>query len=345
MSDIQRGDLLPPSRHGTTWRESEYRTLADDLRAGNDLARTAAKLGRTPSAVRAALRHFVPPEEKVPGPDRERWIRQRLIAEPDWDWWACVVDAHRRTGSGLWLTRHEHSIRIGWRRRTPLPALAQELGTSELTVAEFLRGLGLVDSLEEAADRLGATPGLALAKRIAAARDASATARWILVVDGAAGTTRARNALVRRHVSQHETRAAAEATRDRLLGWHARVAPGTEDAPVWWTIAERGLGSAAGRTYSGTFAAPPHPRGVRADALRPGDLILLPGAGEEPERALVGTVTQARAGAPVLVDLGTVAGSRVRRVIEFEPSEQVEVTNRPDAPADRPEPPGSGEGR
>ncbi|MGW5309381.1 hypothetical protein ACWEQ0_05830 [Nocardia thailandica] len=194
MSDIQRGDLLPPSRHGTTWRESEYRTLADDLRAGNDLARTAAKLGRTPSAVRAALRHFVPPEEKVPGPDRERWIRQRLIAEPDWDWWACVVDAHRRTGSGLWLTRHEHSIRIGWRRRTPLPALAQELGTSELTVAEFLRGLGLVDSLEEAADRLGATPGLALAKRIAAARDASATARWILVVDGAAGTTRARNA-------------------------------------------------------------------------------------------------------------------------------------------------------
>lgn len=332
MSDIQRGDLLPPSRHGSTWRESEYRTLADDLRSGTDLTHTAAKLGRTPSAVRTALRHFVPPEEKVPGPDRERWIRQRLIAEPDWDWWACVVDAHRRTGSGLWLTRHEHSIRIGWRRRTPLPTLAQELGTSELTVAEFLRGLGLVDSLEEAADRLGATPGLALAKRISAARDNSATARWILIVDGAAGTTRSRHAPIRRHVSQHETRAAAEATRDRLLGRHARVTPGTDDPPVWWTIAERALGTAAGRTYTGTFTAATHPQGVRADALRPGDLIALPGP--DGDRGRIVTVTQPRAGAPVLVDLGTSAGSRVHRVIEFDPSESVEVTNRPDTPAD-----------
>ncbi|MFD6453297.1 hypothetical protein ACFWF3_21180 [Nocardia sp. NPDC060220] len=173
MSDENRGDLRPPRQHGTTWRESEYRILADDLRAGADLARTAITVGRTESAVRAALRNFVPPEERVPTAERERWIRTRLVAEPEWDWWAVVIDHHRRSRSGLWFTRHEHCARIGWRRRTPMPALAQELATSELSVAELLRALGLVESIEEAADRLGATPGLALAKRVTARRPAS----------------------------------------------------------------------------------------------------------------------------------------------------------------------------
>ncbi|MFD6224534.1 hypothetical protein [Nocardia asteroides] len=330
MSDRNRGDLLPPSRHGTTWRESEYRVLADDLRAGADLARTADTVGRTESAVRAALRNFVPPEERVPTAERERWIRTRLVAEPEWDWWAVVVDHHRRSRSGLWFTRHEHCARIGWRRRTPMTALAQELGTSELSVAELLRALGLVESIEEAADRLGATPGLALAKRVSARRDEAVGARWILVIDGAAGTTRSRNAPVRRQVSLHETRAAAESERDRVLAWHARVGPGEPAATVWWTIAERGLGATAGHTRCGTFdpaAASGGP--VRAEALAVGDVIrvAVPDGGFLQDR--ITAIAQAGAGAPIVVDLAPVANSRVRRVVEFAPGEVVDVVRGP----------------
>lgn len=326
MSDEDRGDLRPPRQHGTTWRESEFRILADDLRAGADLARTARTLGRTESAVRTALRTFIPPEERVSAAERERWIRTRLVAEPEWDWWAVVVEHHHRSRGGLWFTRHEHCARIGWRRRTPIPALAQELDTSELSVAELLRALGLVDSIEEAADRLGATPGLALAKRVAARRDDAAGARWILVVDGAAGTTKPRNAPIRRQVSLHETRAGAEAERDRVLAWHQRLATGETGPPVSWTIAERGLGAITGPTRCGQFdPAEAVGNRIRAEALAVGDVIrvAVPDGGFLQDR--VTAITQSGAGAPVVVDLAPVANSRVRRVVEFAPGEIVEV--------------------
>lgn len=328
MSDNDRGELLPPSRHGTTWRESEYRVLADDLRAGVDLARTAHTLGRTESAVRAALRNFVPPEDRVSTAERERWVRGRLVAEPEWDWWAVVVDRHRRSRSGLWFTRHEHCARIGWRRRTPMPALAQELGTSELTVAELLRSLGLADSIEEAADRLGATPGLALAKRVSAHRDNAAGARWILVIDGAAGTSRPRNAPVRRQISLHETRAGAEAERDRVLAWHRRLGAGESDTPVWWTIAERGLGASVGHTRCGTVDTTAPGGAIYAEALTVGDVIRVhvPDGGYLQDR--ITAITHTGPGAPVVVDLAPVANSRVRRVVEFAPGEVVDVVRR-----------------
>ncbi|MFC4372806.1 hypothetical protein ACFO5K_01730 [Nocardia halotolerans] len=326
MSDNERGDLRPPRRHGSTWRESEYRVLADDLRAGADLARTARTLGRTESAVRTALRNFVPPEDRVSAAEREHWIRRRLVAEPEWDWWAVVVEHHHRSRSRLWCTGHEHRARIGWRRRTPMPALAQELGTSELSVAELLRALGLVESIDEAADRLGATPGLALAERISARRDDAAGARWILVIDGASGTTRPRNAPTRRQISCHETRAAAEAERDRVLAWHQRIGPVDTETPVRWTIAERALGATTGPTRCGEYD-PTAPTGGRlgAEALVVGDLIrvAVPGGGFLQDR--ITAITRAGAGAPVVVDLAPVANSRVRRVVEFGPGERVEV--------------------
>ncbi|MFE3544698.1 hypothetical protein ACFXK0_17205 [Nocardia sp. NPDC059177] len=333
MSDDNRGDLLPPRQHGTTWRESEYRILADDLRAGADLATTARTVGRTEKAVRAALHNFVPPEDRVPAAEREQWIRARLVAEPEWDWWAVVIDHHRRSRSGLWFTRHEHCARIGWRRRTPMPALAQELGTSELTTAELLRALGLVESIEEAADRLGATPGLALAKRVSARRDEAAGARWILVIDGAAGTTRSRNAPVRRQVSLHETRAAAEAERDRVLAWHARVGPDEPAAPVWWTVAERGLGATAGTTRCGTFDPAAATGGqIRAEALTVGDVIRVPVPDGGFLQDRITAITQPGTGTPIVVDLAPVANSRVRRVVEFAPGEIVDVVRRPGEP-------------
>lgn len=335
MSDNDRGELLPPSRHGTTWRESEYRVLADDLRAGVDLARTARTLGRTESAVRAALRNFVPPEDRVSTGERERWIRGRLVAEPEWDWWAVVIERHRRSHSGLWFTRHEHCARIGWRRRTPMPALAQELGTSELTVAELLRALGLADSIAEAAERLGATPGLALAKRVSAHRDDAAGARWILVVDGAAGTTRSRSAPIRRQVSLHETRAGAEAERDRVLAWHARLGPGDPDTPVWWTIAERGLGATAGPTRCGVLDTTATGT-VRAEALTVGDVIRVPVPDGGYLEDRITAITHPAPGAPVIVDLAPVANSRIRRVVEFTPDEIVDVIHRQPTPTDAP---------
>ncbi|WP_131817239.1 hypothetical protein [Nocardia salmonicida] len=329
MSDENSGDLRPPRQHGTTWRESEYRVLADDLRAGVDLARTAITVGRTESAVRSALRNFVPPEERVPTAERERWIRTRLVAEPEWDWWAVVIDHHRRSRGGLWFTRHEHCARIGWRRRTPMPALAQELATSELSVAELLRSLGLVDSIEEAADRLGATPGLALAKRVTARRDEAVGARWILVVDGAAGTTRPRNAPVRRQLSLHETRADAEAERDRILSWHTRIGPEEPDSPpVWWTIAERGLGATVGYTRCGTHDSTATGGRIRAEALTVGDIIRVPVPDGGFLQDRITAISQSAAGASIVVDLAPVANSRVRRVVEFAADEVVDVVRR-----------------
>lgn len=328
MSDDNSGDLRPPRQHGTTWRESEYRILADDLRAGADIARTATTIGRTESAVRAALRNFVPAEERVPTAERERWIRKRLVAEPEWDWWAVVIDHHRRSRSGLWFTRHEHCARIGWRRRTPMPALAQELSTSELSVAELLRALGLVERIEEAADRLGATPGLALAKRVTARRDEAVGARWILVVDGAAGTTRTRNAPVRRQLSLHETRADAEAERDRILSWHTRIGSRDADPPVWWTIAERGIGATVGHTRCGTYDPTATGGRLPAEALTVGDIIRVPVPDGGFLQDRITAISRPTAGAPVVVDLAPVANSRVRRVVEFDPGEVVDVVHK-----------------
>lgn len=322
MSEIGQERLLPPRQHGTSWRESEYRAIAAELRAGKGLPDIAAELGRTPSAVQAALRNFVPPEEKVRANDRAGWIRDRMAADPQWDWWAVVLDHHRHGPSALWLTEHEHIARGAWRDRTPMPVLAQRLGTAEIEVAAFLRALGLAENLAEVADRLGATPGQALAKRVNAARDHEQSANWILVVDGAAGTVKPRSAPVRRHVSVHESRAAAEAGRDRVLRWHRRTA-GDSTTPVWWTIAQRGIGDSAGRTYCGVFTPRLIDSGVRADALAVGDRILIAGSDGNPQEALVESVAQR--GEVVVADLGPVGDSRVHQVIEFDAGERVEV--------------------
>ena len=325
MSEFGQQRLLPPRQHGTSWRESEYRTIVSELRAGKDLTGIADDLGRTPSAVRAALRNFIPPQERVRAAERAGWIRDRLAAEPEWDWWATVVDNHRHGPSALWLTEHEHLTRQAWRERTPMPVLAQRLGTAEIEVAGFLRALGLAESLAEVADRLGATPGQALAKRVNAARDQDLSGGWVLVVDGAAGTVQHRSAPIRRHVSVHESRAAAEDGRDRVLYRHRRTA-GDSSAPVWWTIAHRGVGDTAGRTYCGVYNPQAAPSGVRADALEVGDRLRIAGSDGNPVDAIVESL--ARRGEVILADLGPVGESRVHQVIEFEAGERVEVLGR-----------------
>ncbi|MEU4311898.1 hypothetical protein [Nocardia sp. NPDC024068] len=327
MSEFGNERLLPPRRHGTSWRESEYRAVASELRSGARPDDIAAELGRTPSALQAALRNFIPPEEKVRAGDRAGWIRDRMAADPEWDWWAVVLDRHLHGPSILWLTEHEHIARDAWRERTPMPVLAQRLGTAEIEVAGFLRALGLAESLADVADRLGATPGQALAKRVNAARDQDASAHWVLVVDGAAGTVRPRRAPVPRHVSVHESRAAAEAGRDRVLRWHHRTS-GDSANPVWWTIAQRGVGDTAGRTYCGVDGPSPLiESGVRADELAVGDRIRIAGSDGTPLEALVESVDCR--GEVVLADLGPVGDSRVHQVIEFEAAERVEVLRGP----------------
>ncbi|NEW42632.1 hypothetical protein GV794_28070 [Nocardia cyriacigeorgica] len=314
--------LVPPRQHGASWRESEFRLLAARVRAGIGLREIAAELGRTPSAVQAALRNVVPPGERVRANDRAGWFQDRMAAEPEWDWWSVVVEHHQHSASVLWLTDDEHTAREAWGDRTPMPVLAQRLHTSELSVAEFLRALGLAESLAEVADRLGATPGHALAKRVRAARDQDTSASWVLVVDGAEGTVRPRSAPVKRHVSVYESRAAAEAGRDRVLRWHRRNA-GDSAAPVWWTIAQRGVGDMAGRTYCGIYGPRDTEGGVRADTLMVGDHIRVASADGVVLDAVVESVEHS-AGV-VVVDLGPIADSRVRQVIEFDAAERVEV--------------------
>jgi len=321
MSEFGNEQLLPPRQHGTSWRESEYRVIATRLRSGTQLPDIGAELGRTPSAVEAALRNFVPPGERVRARDRASWIQHRMSTEPGWDWWAVVVENHAYKGSSLWTTEHEHTARAAWRDRTPMPVLAQQLDTAELAVAAFLRDLGMADNLADVVDRLGATPGQGLAKRVNAARDRERFASWVLVVDGAHGTAKPRSSPTKRHVSVHESRRAAEAGRDRVLSWHRRNAADSA-TPVWWTIAQRAVGDLAGHTYCGVH--PPRTEGVRADTLGVGDRVRIADHDGQPWDAVVESVVYTAD--VVVADIASVGDSRSREVIEFDADEIVALT-------------------
>jgi cell wall assembly regulator SMI1 len=120
----------------------------------------------------------------------------------------------------------------------------------------------------------------------------------------------------------------SQAERDRILSWHHRIGPEEPDSPVWWTIAERGLGATVGHTRCGTHDPAATGGRIRAEALTVGDIIRVPVPDGGFLQDRITAITQSAAGAPIVVDLAPVANSRVRRVVEFAADEAVDVVRR-----------------
>ena len=124
----------------------------------------------------------------------------------------------------------------------------------ELEVANRLIQLGVATSTTEVAGRLGAQPGGTLDIRVRLARDRSVAAVWVLVIDGALGSERARpldgydGSPAHRHVSLHATADEARHVLDRLLAGHLQRGGDTADIAI--TLAERTVGElAVGQTH------------------------------------------------------------------------------------------------
>ncbi|MFI5782665.1 hypothetical protein [Nocardia sp. NPDC051570] len=231
-------------RAWAAWTEDDYHSLVADLRNGLDLETAAANLGRTHTAVAKRLAYFIPPEENIPVDERERWVRDRL-ARPRWDWMTVVRDWQQHRREDLWSVADTQAATKAWATHTPLAELAQRLSTSETSTVRLLIQLGLAETRTDVINRLGATPGAALALREQMANDRTACAIWILTVDGALGTTSPHGLGFPRDVTIHGSQSDAEEERDRLLTWHdrARQAPGADPAtPIVWSITERSLG-------------------------------------------------------------------------------------------------------
>ncbi|WP_280381321.1 hypothetical protein [Nocardia wallacei] len=247
-------------RAWAAWTEDDYHALVADLRNGLALETAAANLGRSVTAVAKRLSYFIPPEENIPVEERELWVRDRL-SRPRWDWLAVVRDWQQHRREDLWSVAHTQAAAQAWAHRTPLADLARDLGTSETAATRLLLHLGLAENRGQVIDRLGATPGAALALREQMATDREACAVWILVIDGAAGTTSPHGLGFPRDITTHANQDDAEAERDRLLRWHDRASKAlpTPPEPVVWSITERTLGDhAIGTSLHGQH--PPRPQ-------------------------------------------------------------------------------------
>lgn len=227
-------------RAWAAWTEDDYHSLVNDLRNGLGLDTAAANLGRSVSAVTKRLGYFIPPEENVPREERELWVRDSL-SRTRWDWLAVVRDHQRHNREELWSVADTQTAVRAWAARTPIAELAAQLGTSEVSTSRLLIHLGLAENRTEVIAHLGATPGDALARREEMATDRTAGSVWVLVIDGAAGTPSPRALGFPREITIHESQAAAEAERDRVLNWHDRAKTNETD-PVIWSITERSIG-------------------------------------------------------------------------------------------------------
>uniref|UniRef100_UPI003F4984C6 hypothetical protein n=1 Tax=Nocardia suismassiliense TaxID=2077092 RepID=UPI003F4984C6 len=228
-------------RAWAAWAEDDYHSLVRDLRNGIDLETAAANLGRTTGAITKRLTYFIPPEEDVEVTDREQWVRDR-IARPRWDWLAVVRDHQHHNREELWSLADTRTAVQAWNNQTPIAELARTLSTSEISAARLLVHLGLAENRTEVIARLGATPGAALARREEMTLDRTAGAIWVLVIDGAAGTSSPHGLGFPREITIHTDPEEAEKERDRVIAWHNRARRGDTE-PVIWSITERSLGN------------------------------------------------------------------------------------------------------
>jgi hypothetical protein len=243
-----------PRRAGERWTDTENAQLVDMLRDGLPLTEVAQRLQRGVDAVASHCQSLLPPGIRVRRAEAELLLREELADDPDYDWRAGLRAEAARRGAFYWEPAHDAILRKGWANQTPLIELVTATGASEIEVAQRLVALGLARGMVDVADRLGATPDATLNLRVRMAADRSAAAVWVLIVDGARDSERARaldrpgTAKVYRHVSIHATAETAEQTLIRLLVGHTNKGGTAEEITV--TLAQRTVGDlAVGATH------------------------------------------------------------------------------------------------
>ncbi|WP_190817629.1 hypothetical protein [Saccharopolyspora pogona] len=226
------------------WFDGDYAQLIDALRQGAELADIAAELQRSVGAVEGRLKYLIPGDAVRGARARESWLRTKLADEPDYDWRAVALRNYAAEERRYWTATDERELIAGWRRRTFLPALAEQLRASDFQVARQLCRLGLAASVTEVVEHLGAAPGSTTEVRARMNADRAAAAVWVLVVDGE-GTRIPLFDGQRRHISLHASFDDAQQRLDQLL----RQAGRRNRGELRWSLAERTLGE---DTYGAT---------------------------------------------------------------------------------------------
>jgi hypothetical protein len=242
------GAIGSTRRAGEIWTDEEYLQLVEWLREGVTTEQIADWLGRGVAAVRARLRLLVTPGVALAAGEVERWLRERLSQDPDYDWHVGLRAEAERAGRFYWSAELVDALRAGWERQLPMADLTRLTGASDVEVATQVVRMGLADTVAAVALRTRCGPAGTLALRARMALDRAAAAVWVLVVDGAHGSQRARmletdEGKMFRHISIHASNVEAEAALDRILVEHHRR---VDDAvALAWTIAERTVGEEA----------------------------------------------------------------------------------------------------
>ena len=226
------------------WTDERYAELVELLATELTLVEIAQRIGRSVSAVQRQLRKLVPLDYPRHRRDAEEVVRE-LLEPPSYDWRAVLKERAKRANQVYWDSEMVAILREGWEQARALEEITETLRASELEVARQLMRMDLAQNSREVVARLGCDPDGTLAGRLRLAEDRAASAVWMLVVDGAKGTSRipvgvAEERRGRRHTSVHLDYDTADLLLDELL--HAHVDAGGDIAEVTASISERTVG-------------------------------------------------------------------------------------------------------
>ncbi|OXR40271.1 hypothetical protein B7C42_07696 [Nocardia cerradoensis] len=271
-----------PHRHREWWTDERNAELVDLMLAGLPIEEVAARAGRTVDAIRGQCVNLTPPTLWVRKPKAFERLQELLLDVPGYDWRQALRDRAKLRRGIYWDADMNAALRDGFEQRRTAPELADELGISEVEVAQQLLRLGLAESSGEVVARLGADPHGTLAGQVRMREDRAASAVCVLIVDGAHGTDlfdassrgdEFDDRSFPRHVSLHPDFAAAELVLDQIVADH--VAGGGNTAAITAHIAERTLGYATIGAER-QIVAPPVPLDEVPDFLPPGPATLPP---------------------------------------------------------------------
>lgn len=171
------------------------------------------------------------------------WLRERLLAEPGYDWrspLAAALGPYQR----VWTVAEDALLQRAWELQQGLPEVAAAMQVEEHVVVRRLTQLGLAEGVVDATDRLGFTPGSVAGVRRSLALDAARTKILVLVLLTDQHL---------HHISAHVCDEDAEAVRDRIV---AELRQQGSRSEVRWSLAWRQVEAvtpSGGRTRTGVF--------------------------------------------------------------------------------------------
>lgn len=173
-SGLDRLKTRQAARTGMAWTWEEYESLAEMLRAGANVPDISRDLDRTPGAVKAVLRKFIPAGTEIPARHRVEFVR--ALVSDGTDEWERVVHTNLALGGiAAWSAEETEYARTAWDARTPIGEVSAHLGCNELLAAELFRNLNLAPSVVDVEARLGGADPLGpLAIRCRAINDRGA---------------------------------------------------------------------------------------------------------------------------------------------------------------------------